>query len=101
MEFTKEQYKVLEEASIELGISIEKLIRNLEELAFRFKIAQMEAELLERAIENIKQMEYEHYESIMLQERGPLPPYRPKTKPGIVYKRKIYWKRIRSNPRQR
>lgn len=101
MEFTKEQYAKLEAASIALGISIEKLIRHIEELAVRFKIAQAEAELLDRAIENIKRMEYEHYEMIMLQERGPAPPYRPKTKPGKVYKRKIYWKRIRSNPRQR
>lgn len=100
MEFTKEQYAALEEVAIAFGVCIEKLIRSIEELAIRFQICKVETELLEMAIENIKQQEYEYYERLQ-QRRGPLPPYRPKTKPVKVYKRKIYWKRIRSNPKQR
>ena len=101
MELTKEQYAKLEELSIELGVSIKHLISVMEEYASRLYRIKVETEILEMAIENIKQMEYEYCERILLQERGPLPPYRPKIIPGKGYKNRIYWKRIRSNPKQR
>lgn len=95
MELTKKQRRFIEEVAIFLGVRTESLMRALEKYEVYWKIYGIE-EVLDGII-----LDYGRRETIFRMECKQAKPYRPKTKPGKVYKRKIYWKRIRSNPRQR